>query len=122
MGVQSLWDLLLPTAKRINLEDLRGQILAIDASIWMVKVQAIYSHVDQMLLSIFNKIIMLLRYGIRPVFVFDGQTLDLKRNTLEKRRRSILQTSDNEIRRKAQLEIVRLLKDKSESGKNQPLQ
>lgn len=121
MGVQSLWDLLLPTAKRINLEDLRGQILAIDASIWMVKVQAIYSHVDQMLLSIFNKIIMLLRYGIRPVFVFDGQTLDLKRNTLEKRRRSILQTSDNEIRRKAQLEIVRLLKDKSESGKNQPL-
>lgn len=122
MGVQSLWDLLLPTAKRINLEDLRGQILAIDASIWMVKVQAIYSHVDQMLLSIFNKIIMLLRYGIRPVFVFDGQTLELKRNTLEKRRRSILQTSDNEIRRKAQLEIVRLLKDKSESGKNQPLQ
>ena len=87
----------------------------------MVKVQAIYSHVDQMLLSIFNKIIMLLRYGIRPVFVFDGQTLELKRNTLEKRRRSILQTSDNEIRRKAQLEIVRLLKDKSESGKNQPL-
>lgn len=90
MGVHSLWDLLLPTARRIMLEELRGQTLAIDASIWMVKVQSIYRMVDQMIMSIFNKIMMLLRAGIRPIFVFDGQTLDLKRKTVEKRRRNML--------------------------------
>lgn len=70
-----------------------------------------------MILSIFNKIIMLLRAGIRPVFVFDGQTPDLKRVCVERRRRNMMQVADNEIKRKAQLEIVRLLK---EGGRREP--
>lgn len=70
-----------------------------------------------MIMSIFNKIMMLLRAGIRPIFVFDGQTLDLKRNTVEKRRRNMLETADNEIRRKAQLEIIKLMKDGSKPSR-----
>ncbi len=35
MGVTGLWQLLKPTARKVNLEALAGQVLAIDASIWI---------------------------------------------------------------------------------------
>ena len=37
MGVKGLWRLLLPIGRRISLESLEGQVLAIDASIWLTQ-------------------------------------------------------------------------------------
>lgn len=37
MGVYGLWDILLTTAQKIDISKLSGKILAIDASIWLVK-------------------------------------------------------------------------------------
>ena len=37
MGVKGLWRLLLPIGRRISIETLEGQILAIDASIWLTQ-------------------------------------------------------------------------------------
>ena len=36
MGVKGLWAHLAPAARKINLEDLEGQVLAIDVSIWII--------------------------------------------------------------------------------------
>jgi hypothetical protein len=42
MGVNKLWDILLTIAVQKNVEDLSGLILAIDASLWIVKVNSIF--------------------------------------------------------------------------------
>mmetsp|Transcript_17821 Transcript_17821/g.30115 ORF Transcript_17821/g.30115 Transcript_17821/m.30115 type:complete len:85 (-) Transcript_17821:188-442(-) len=38
MGVKNLWRLLLPTGKRVSIETLSHQTLAIDASIWLTQI------------------------------------------------------------------------------------
>lgn len=42
MGVHKLWDILLTIAVQKRIEDLSGQVLAIDASLWIVKVNSIF--------------------------------------------------------------------------------
>lgn len=42
MGVYKLWDLLLTTATSKHPNELSGMILAIDASLWIVKVNTIF--------------------------------------------------------------------------------
>lgn len=37
MGVHGLWLLLSPSGKRIKIEQLKGKVLAIDVSIWVLK-------------------------------------------------------------------------------------
>lgn len=94
MGVKGLWRLLLPIGRRISIETLEGKILAIDASIWLTqfikamrdpetgKVQAA-AH----LIGFFRRICRLLFHGIKPVFVFDGATPEIKKRELALRRR-----------------------------------
>jgi hypothetical protein len=43
MGVIGLWDLLLTTAQKVPIEQLSGKVLAIDASIWLVKADSIFA-------------------------------------------------------------------------------
>ena len=43
MGVFGLWDILLTTAQKMNIDQLSGKILAIDASIWLVKADSVFS-------------------------------------------------------------------------------
>ena len=96
MGVHGLWTLLKPAGRRISVEQLRGKILAIDASIWII--QFLYvtsqkvSNVKATLpteLEIVNgfvrRICRLLYFGIKPVFVFDGDFPAIKRKTISKR-------------------------------------
>lgn len=94
MGVKGLWRLLLPIGRRINIETLEGQILAIDASIWIT--QFIKAMRDQEsgavrpaahLIGFFRRICRLRYHGIRPVFVFDGATPEIKRRELALRRK-----------------------------------
>ena len=82
MGVHKLWDILLTVAVQKRIEDLSGLVLAIDASIWVVKINSIYENIDEGLKCIFNKLVWLKKNNIKPIFVFDGDTPLLKRRTL----------------------------------------
>ncbi|CCE73125.1 Piso0_000145 [Millerozyma farinosa CBS 7064] len=92
MGVNSLWDIVGPTAKPVKLEALSRKKLAVDASIWIYQfLKAVrdgegnalpQSHI----VGFFRRICKLLYYGIMPVFVFDGGAPVLKKQTIADRR------------------------------------
>jgi len=82
MGVLKLWELLLTIAQPYSIEQLSGKILAIDASIWIVKIDTSFSSNLEKIKSILSKIMLLRRNNILPIFVFDGTPPALKRRTL----------------------------------------
>ncbi|RLN48932.1 hypothetical protein BBJ28_00003276 [Nothophytophthora sp. Chile5] len=94
MGVQNLWLLLAPVGRQIELEALAGQVLAVDASIWLTQfVKAMRDDEGGLirnahLLGTFHRVAKLLVYGVRPVFVFDGQTPEIKKRTTARRRQT----------------------------------
>lgn len=92
MGVNSLWDILSPTARPVRLEALTRKRLAVDASIWIYQfMKAVRDSEGNTLpqshiVGFFRRICKLLYFGIQPVFVFDGGAPALKRKTIQKRR------------------------------------
>ncbi|XP_023346371.1 DNA repair protein complementing XP-G cells homolog [Eurytemora carolleeae] len=92
MGVLGLWNLLEPVGKPVPIESLENKILAVDISIWLN--QAVKGFRDRTgnavphghLLGLYHRVCKLLFYRIKPVFVFDGQPPQLKRDTLIRRR------------------------------------
>jgi DNA excision repair protein ERCC-5 len=82
MGVYKLWELLLTIAQSVSIDHLSGKVLAIDASIWIVKIDSLYSSNAEKLKSILSKLMHLKRNNILPLFVFDGVAPQLKRKTL----------------------------------------
>lgn len=82
MGIAYLWDLLLACGKRVPLEFLKGKVLAIDASIWIIRADAVFGNTTLTIRSIFSKIITLMKIGVKPIFVFDGTPPAIKRNCL----------------------------------------
>ncbi|KAI0288026.1 hypothetical protein BC826DRAFT_1040870 [Russula brevipes] len=93
MGVKSLWDLLTPLGRPVLLETMEGRALAIDSSIWIYQFQATMRDkegkalVNAHVLGFLRRICKLLFYGIKPVFVFDGNAPALKRNTIAERKK-----------------------------------
>jgi 5'-3' exonuclease len=92
MGVKGLWKLVLPIGRRISIETLEGQKLAIDASIWLI--QFIKANRDPItgkvtaaahIIGFFRRICRLLYHKIHPIFVFDGIAPEIKRRELLKR-------------------------------------
>ncbi len=91
MGVQGLWDLLAPAGRRIKIQNLEGKVLAIDVSIWLLRM--LHGHISMgsvefkniHLIGILKRVIKLMFYGIKPVFVFDGKYPDLKKETVHQR-------------------------------------
>ncbi|KAA0152851.1 hypothetical protein FNF31_06548 [Cafeteria roenbergensis] len=92
MGVLNLWKLLQPCGRRVAIETLRGEVLAVDVSIWLTQfVKAMRDDEGMMLknahvVGTFRRICKLMFHRIRPVFVFDGGTPALKRKTVLLRR------------------------------------
>ncbi|KAJ3072135.1 DNA repair protein rad2 [Podochytrium sp. JEL0797] len=92
MGVQGLWKLLEPAAETIALEQLAGQRVAVDASIWLFQFLKAMRDGEGNVVSgahlrgFFVRICKLLFHGVKPVFVFDGATPPLKRATVRRRR------------------------------------
>ncbi|KDO25852.1 hypothetical protein SPRG_08796 [Saprolegnia parasitica CBS 223.65] len=93
MGVTGLWMLLAAGGREVSIESLSGQTLAVDASIWLTQfVKAMRDPEDGSmlrnahLLGTFQRVAKLLFHGIRPVFVFDGDTPAIKLRTLQRRR------------------------------------
>lgn len=92
MGVNSLWDILGPTARPVRLEALSRKRMAVDASIWIyqflkaVRDQEGNTLPQSHIVGFFRRICKLLYFGILPIFVFDGGAPALKRETINKRR------------------------------------
>ncbi|CAA7266955.1 unnamed protein product [Cyclocybe aegerita] len=93
MGVKSLWTLLTPVGRPVQLENVEGKAMAIDSSIWIYQFQATMRDkegrglVNAHVLGFLRRITKLLFYGIKPVFVFDGGAPALKRTTLNERKK-----------------------------------
>ncbi|CEG45143.1 dna repair [Plasmopara halstedii] len=115
MGVQNLWVLLAPVGRQIEIESLAGQVLAVDASIWLTQfVKAMRDDDGNMirnahLMGTLHRVAKLLYYGIRPVFVFDGQTPEIKKRTTARRKKRQEQQSAN-LRHTAQRILLNRLK------------
>lgn len=92
MGVNSLWEIIGPTARPVRLEALSRKKLAVDASIWIyqflkaVRDQDGNSLPQSHIVGFFRRICKLLYYGILPIFVFDGGAPILKRETINRRK------------------------------------
>ncbi|EDK46318.1 conserved hypothetical protein [Lodderomyces elongisporus NRRL YB-4239] len=92
MGVQSLWDIVGPSARPVRLEALSRKKLAVDASIWIYQfLKAVRDKEGNALQSshivgFFRRICKLLFFGIRPIFVFDGGVPVLKKQTIAERK------------------------------------
>ncbi|KAH0537929.1 hypothetical protein FGG08_005411 [Glutinoglossum americanum] len=93
MGVTGLWTVLQPCARPIRLETLNKKRLAVDASIWIYQfLKAVRDKEGNALrnshvVGFFRRICKLLYFGIKPVFVFDGDAPALKRQTIAGRKR-----------------------------------
>jgi 5'-3' exonuclease len=94
MGVKGLWRLLLPIGRRISIEILEGKILAVDASIWMTQFLKAMRDPDSggvrpaaHIIGFFRRLCRLRFHGIRPVFVFDGETPEIKKREIALRRK-----------------------------------
>lgn len=83
-----MWTLLSPAGVKIDPKSLRGKKLAIDVSIWVMKI--IYGFISKPnmtssefsnihLIMILRRLVTLLELGIKPVFVFDGKPPELKK-------------------------------------------
>lgn len=85
MGVRNLWKLLAPCGEKASIE---GKTLAIDTSIWVHQYKNM--PIGAVLYSISKRIFRIVYNGARPVFVFDGAAPELKKSTLEQRKRDEL--------------------------------
>ncbi|KAL6930198.1 hypothetical protein ACO0SA_001608 [Hanseniaspora valbyensis] len=103
MGVHKLWTILEPSSKPVKLDSLNDQVLAVDASIWLYQFITALKHqkskqyngeftleennvfINAHLMGFFRRICKLLHYGIKPIFVFDGEVCELKKNTIRER-------------------------------------
>ncbi|KAK9236213.1 hypothetical protein V1525DRAFT_433947 [Lipomyces kononenkoae] len=92
MGVHGLWTIIGPVARPVKLESLHGRRLAVDASIWIYHfLKAVRDKEGNALpnahiVGFFRRICKLLFYGIRPVFVFDGDAPLIKKQTIAGRK------------------------------------
>ena len=125
MGVKGLWELLSPCGHRVNVEQLGGQTVAVDVSIWLYQFMAAMRdgrtgevQPNAPCLGVFRRCLKLLFHGVRPVFVFDGATPALKKRTVTARRRrrdtqrlNLKRTAEkllvNELKRRAVEEAAR---------------
>ncbi|XP_022234861.2 DNA repair protein complementing XP-G cells homolog [Drosophila obscura] len=91
MGVTGLWKLIEPCGKPVPVDTLEGKILAVDISIWLHQVVKGFQDNkgsalnNAHLLGLFHRLCKLLYYRVRPVFIFDGCTPQLKRDTIARR-------------------------------------
>lgn len=122
MGVNSLWEILGPTARPVRLEALSRKKLAVDASIWIyqflkaVRDQDGNSLPQSHIVGFFRRICKLLYFGILPIFVFDGGAPILKRETINKRKSRRL--GNSETKRQTAHKLLAIQALRQGDGKN----
>ena len=103
-----MWRLLLPIGRRISIETLEGQVLAIDASIWLTQFLTVAARQREQdllgddsygnssnrsskaysydyLVGFLRRLCKLRYQGVRPVLVFDGETPEIKKREIRER-------------------------------------
>ncbi|KAG5418675.1 RAD2 [Candida metapsilosis] len=126
MGVQSLWDIVGPSARPVRLEALSRKKLAVDASIWIYQfLKAVRDKEGNALpqshiVGFFRRICKLLYFGIQPIFVFDGGVPVLKRQTINERKNRRQHNSESTRETAQKLLAIQLQRQAEESiGKRQ---
>ena len=90
-----------------DIKEYSGSIFGIDCSILLYKFRYASKAENAHLVGIVNRIKYYLSNGILPVFVFDGDPPDAKRNTIQKRQ-------DNKEKLYVRIEELRELENKAE--------
>ncbi|XP_069131819.1 LOW QUALITY PROTEIN: uncharacterized protein [Argopecten irradians] len=89
MGVLNLWQILDPVKQHQELSELKGQVLAVDLSIWVCETQCVKQMQGVVskpfLRNLFFRILHLLQLGVHLVFVVEGEAPDLKKGVMQKR-------------------------------------
>jgi len=88
MGIQGLIPLLERASKNTNISELSGLVAAVDVYVWIHRAcygcgHKIYlgEETNQYVEYCLNRAQMLMRAGIKPILVFDGQNLPAKKST-----------------------------------------
>ena len=83
MGVNGLWPALDQASKPVTAEDLRGKVLAVDLSIWLVEACTSKllktEHKHPHLFLTLSRASFLLRHGALPIVVVEGARHPRKR-------------------------------------------
>ncbi|GET92879.1 DNA repair protein RAD2, putative [Leishmania tarentolae] len=110
MGVHGLWRLLDSFGVVVQPDELRGKRVAIDASIWIAQFRARVSpgeDTEQKVLEGFlARILKLLFYDIRPVFVFDGPASSSKGAEHHRRAMQRIRNAKALVKRRARQILV----------------
>ena len=88
MGVTNLWQILQQTAKPIEINDLKNKIIAVDLSIWICENSTVKYSTQVLkphLRNLFFRCQHLLEIGCTLVFIREGDVIELKKDTMEKR-------------------------------------
>ena len=88
MGVLNLWKILHPTCQPIKLNDLKNKTLAVDLSIWICENSNIKFNTNNTkphLRALFFRCKSLLEIGCKLIFVREGDIIELKQDTMQKR-------------------------------------
>lgn len=123
MGVTGLWTVVKPCARPHNLEALNRQRLAVDASIWIyqflkaVRDKEGHALRNSHVIGFFRRICKLLYFGIKPVFVFDGDAPRLKKETIANRKQRREGRREDAVRTAGRLLAVQMQRLAEEEGK-----
>lgn len=102
MGVKTLWAVLSGSGEMFDLRELQGSSVAIDLAGWIVQnntCKGMAGNVSRPhLRNLFFRTATLINLNIRPIFVLDGKAPDLKKETLEARRKAQTQSQDVEVK------------------------
>ncbi|XP_077863489.1 flap endonuclease GEN homolog 1-like [Saccoglossus kowalevskii] len=89
MGVTDLWPILAPVKSHKSLDELRGQTIAVDLSVWICENQGVKQMMGVVtkphLRNLFFRASHLTRLGIDLIFVIEGEPPDLKWEEMMKR-------------------------------------
>jgi len=112
MGIRGLNNLIKKYAQEAeNVHDIKkykGSVFAIDCSILLYKFKYASRVENSHLVGIVNRIKYYMSNGILPVFVFDGNPPDAKKNTIQKRH-------DTKEKLYVKIEELKILQDNSEN-------
>ncbi|XP_032998796.1 flap endonuclease GEN homolog 1 [Lacerta agilis] len=89
MGVTSLWQILEPVKQHVPLSSLKGKTLAVDLSLWVCEAQTVKKMVGIVrkphLRNLYFRVSLLTLMGVHLVFVTEGESPELKEDTMRKR-------------------------------------
>nr|XP_047145167.1 uncharacterized protein LOC100215220 isoform X2 [Hydra vulgaris] len=86
MGVKYLWDIINSSKEKTNPDSLRGKVITVDLSIWIVEaIKLKQSVANSHIRNMFFRICYLRKFGVKLIIVIEGKAPDLKQNTMRYR-------------------------------------